>query len=169
MIYRLTCNMAAPVPREQAFTVFEDPYNLARITPPWLNFRIVSPEHVTMRQGAEIDYLIAWFGLNIKWRTVITRYDPPREFIDEQIRGPYTLWHHEHRFVAITLPDGRVGTQISDQVDYKLPLGRLGQIAHAMTVKKQLLGIFRFRQRAIAELLDVPDIAFDDPQVNAIP
>ncbi len=155
--------MTAPAPLTEVFRFFEDPRNLGRITPPWLNFRIVNPDAVRMRAGAEIDYVIRWQGLPMKWRTRIAGYNPPRSFVDEQIRGPYTLWHHEHTFEET--PNGVV---IRDQVDYRLPLGVLGRIAHAVVVKNQLLEIFRFRQKAIAEILAVPGIVFDEPRVSAV-
>jgi ligand-binding SRPBCC domain-containing protein len=155
--------MTAPAPIQRVFGFFEDPRNLGRITPPWLNFKIVDPDKVRMRAGAEIDYVIRWQGLPMKWKTVIRRYDPPFSFVDEQERGPYTLWHHEHTFAETA-----EGVVIRDQVDYKLPLGVLGEIAHAVMVKRQLLEIFRFRQKAIAEMLAVPGITFDDPKVTRI-
>jgi len=152
--------MTAPVPLAEVFRFFEDPRNLGRITPPWLNFAIVDPAGVRMRKGAEIDYVIRWQGLPMKWRTLITEYNPPMRFVDEQARGPYALWHHEHTF-----EETAEGVEIRDRVDYRLPLGPLGAIAHAVMVKRQLLEIFRFRQGAIAKILDVPRIRFDDPRV----
>jgi len=160
-MYRLECSMTAPVPLAEVFRFFEDPRNLGRITPPWLNFRIVNPAGVEMREGAEIDYIIRWQGLPLKWKTVITRHNPPRFFVDEQFRGPYSLWRHEHTFEET--PDGVV---IRDRVDYRLPFGPLGRIAHALMVKNQLLEIFRFRQKAIAEILATPGITFDEPRVD---
>jgi ligand-binding SRPBCC domain-containing protein len=153
--------MTAPVPLAEVFRLFEDPRNLARITPPWLNFRIVDPDSVHMRKGAEINYIIRWQGLPMKWKTLITEYDPPLRFVDEQKRGPYSLWHHEHTFEETA--DGVV---IRDSVTYRLPLGVLGRIAHGLMVKRQLLEIFRFRQAAIAEILKVPGITFDDPAIR---
>lgn len=146
--------MTAQAPLAEVFRFFEDPRNLGRITPPWLNFSIVDPDGVQMRAGAEIDYVIRWQGLPMKWKTVIREYDPPRRFTDEQARGPYALWHHEHTF-----EETRAGVAIGDRVDYRLPWGVLGRIAHAVVVKRQLLEIFRFRQRAIAEVLGVPGIS----------
>src|SRR5580693_5864922 len=94
VMYVLTCNMKAPVSIEAAFAVFESPYNLARITPPWLRFCITTPEQVVMRRGAEIEYRIRWLGLPVKWKTLVTEYDAPRMFKDEQARGPYRFWRH---------------------------------------------------------------------------
>src|SRR5690349_11053566 len=102
--YRLHSDMTVPVPLSEAFAFFEDPGNLARITPPWLDFRITSPERVPMRQGAEIAYRIKVAGLPLGWRTRIVEYRPPHSFLDEQISGPYRLWRHRHEFEAA--PEG---------------------------------------------------------------
>src|SRR5436309_2397181 len=122
-MYVLTCRMKAPVPIETAFAVFESPYNLARITPSWLHFRITTPQRVTIRQGAEIEYeiKIRWLGVPFSWKTVITVYEPPLRFEDEQARGPYAHWRHSHGFEQV-----EDGTVISDRVEYALPLGALG-------------------------------------------
>ena len=136
------------LPLERVFAFFEDPRNLAEITPPWLNFRILNPDSVQMRKGAEIDYQIRWLGIAMNWKTLITEYDPPLRFVDEQARGPYSYWHHEHTFEET--PDGVL---IHDCVDYKLPLGMLGDIAHAVMVRRQLEGIFDYRESAIRRLL----------------
>jgi ligand-binding SRPBCC domain-containing protein len=154
--------MTAPLPRTEVFAFFEDARNLGRITPPWLNFKIVNPEGIRMRAGAEINYVIGWMGLPIQWKTVIKDYEPPHLFIDEQASGPYSLWHHEHTF-----EETGAGVVIRDQVDYRLPLGVLGRIAHAVMVKRQLLAIFRYRQATIARILNVPGITFDTPSVRA--
>ena len=140
--------MEAPVPVEQAFRVFEDPYNLARITPPWLNFRVINQERVIMRQDAEIDYRIQWLGLPLKWKTRISEYHPPFVFVDQQEKGPYVWWHHTHSFVPV---DG--GTLVTDEVRYILPLGPLGSLAHSLMVGKQLRQIFEYRQKTLPALI----------------
>lgn len=140
--------MTAPVPLATVFRLFEDPRNLEQITPPWLNFRILDPDRVAMRAGAEIDYIIRWLCVPLKWKTNITEYDPPHQFVDEQARGPYSLWHHEHTF-----EETPAGVIIRDRVDYRLPLGVFGRIAHALLVKRQLLEIFRYRQESIQRIL----------------
>jgi ligand-binding SRPBCC domain-containing protein len=144
----LTCHMRAPVSIETAFAVFESPYNLARITPAWLGFRITTPGRVIIREGAEIEYRIGWLGLPLGWKTLFTAYDPPRLFEDEQARGPYSFWRHRHGFEAAP-----GGTIVSDYVEYALPFGALGRAVHALIVKRQLRQIFEFRQRALIPLL----------------
>jgi ligand-binding SRPBCC domain-containing protein len=155
--------MTVPLPVAEVFSFFEDARNLGRITPPWLNFRIVNPEGIRMRPGAEIDYVIGWMGVPMKWKTVIREYQPPHRFVDEQARGPYSLWHHEHTF-----EETAAGVVIRDRVDYRLPLGFLGRIAHAVTVRRQLQAIFRYRQAAIAGIFQVPGITFDEPTIATL-
>jgi ligand-binding SRPBCC domain-containing protein len=134
-------------PLAETFSVFEDPYNLAKITPPSLNFRVTSSGRVQMRKGAEIEYVIRWSGLPIRWKTLITEYDPPRNFVDEQERGPYSVWRHHHGF-----EETREGTKVTDRVEYTLPFGLLGRMVHAVIVRRQLLAIFRYRQRELGKL-----------------
>jgi hypothetical protein len=84
----------------------------------------------------------------VRWRTRIIDWSPPTQFIDLQIRGPYTLWHHQHRFEHVT-----EGTHCLDRVIYQLPLRLIGSLTHALVVKRQLLEIFRYRRKVIAENL----------------
>ncbi len=160
--YQLTCTLLAPLPVGDVFRVFENAGNLARITPPWLNFRVLTP-NIDMRPGAEIDYIIRWLGLPMRWKTVITEYAPPKFFVDMQARGPYTLWHHRHEFTET--PEG---TLVADCVDYKLPLGALGRMAHGVIVGRQLLEIFRYRQKAMPELLGVKCEEVKEPAIRRL-
>ena len=147
-VYTLEWEMTLPVSVQEAFEIFQDPYNLARITPPWLHFRITSPERVHMRRGAEIRYRISWLKIPIAWRTVIQEYEPPFYFVDHQERGPYRLWRHHH-----TLWPTEEGTVIRDRVEYALPLGLLGRITHFLIVRRQLEAIFAYRQEALFEMV----------------
>jgi ligand-binding SRPBCC domain-containing protein len=147
-MYVLSCQMKAPVPMRDAFAAFESPYNLARITPPWLRFHITTPGQVVMRRGVEIEYRIRWLGLPVHWKTIVTGYDAPRMFEDEQARGPYQFWRHHHGF-----EETAGGTIVSDHVEYALPLGVLGTLTHGLMVGRQLREIFRFRQSALIQLL----------------
>ena len=140
--------MRAPLPIAEAFAIFENPRNLARITPPALHFRIVTPGRIVMRRGAEIEYGIRVLGIPVHWKTLITRYDPPRLFEDEQASGPYKFWRHLHTF-----EEGPGGTLIADRVEYALPFGPLGGVAQVLMVGRQLRGIFEFRQRALIPIL----------------
>ncbi len=136
---------ASPLP--ETFEFFSRPENLGRITPPWLAFRMVSDDG-RMREGLRIEYRIRPLGLPQKWVSEITAYDPPHRFVDEQVKGPYARWHHEHEFREV---EG--GTEVRDTVTYELPLGPLGRLAHAVLVRRQLEGIFDYRARVLPNLL----------------
>jgi ligand-binding SRPBCC domain-containing protein len=142
--YQLRCEMIVPKPVGEVFEVFENPYNLAIITPPWLHFLVTSKQKVDMRLGAEIDYRFRWLGVPMYWRTRITAYAPPKKFIDEALKSPYVFWRHLHTFEEVP-----GGTLVRDQVDYQLPFGALGRMAHAIAVRRNLLAIFTFRQKAL--------------------
>jgi hypothetical protein len=134
---------------EHTFAIFEDPYNLAKITPRSLNFRVTSTDRIEMRKGAEIEYTIGWFGLPIHWKTIILEYDPPFRFIDEQAKGPYARWIHRHTFEST-----EQGTKINDHVEYALPFGPLGRLVHLFAVRRQLLRIFNYRQEQLGKILN---------------
>lgn len=136
------------VPRSlsDVFAFYADPDNLARITPPWLGFRILTPK-TAMRAGLQIEYRIHPLGVPQRWVSEITVWEPPHRFVDEQRRGPYRRWHHLHEFRATA-----GGTEIRDRVTYELPLGPLGRLAHGLFVRHQLESIFAFRERAVRDL-----------------
>jgi ligand-binding SRPBCC domain-containing protein len=135
-----------PLPR--VFGFFARPENLGRITPPWMDFRMLTPLPIDMCAGARIDYTIRLAAVPMRWRTLIATWEPERRFVDVQERGPYTLWEHTHAFTA---HEG--GVLIADHVRYALPLGRLGRIAHTLAVRATLAAIFDYRFRRVRELL----------------
>lgn len=147
MPHRLSRTQLIPRPVEEVFPFFADAANLQTITPDFMHFRIVTPLPIEMREGALIDYRIKLFGVPSGWRTRIERWEPGRRFVDVQLRGPYRLWHHTHEFESVA-----GGTRMTDTVDYELPLGPLGGIAHALFVGKTLTRIFDYRLTKIAEL-----------------
>jgi ligand-binding SRPBCC domain-containing protein len=97
--------------------------------------------------GRLIDNRIRLLGLPGGWRTLISTYDLPRQFVDEQIRGPYAFWHHRHRFEV-----GEAGTRVIDEVRYAMPLAGLGRLVHGLWVRPYLRRIFEFRGQVIARL-----------------
>lgn len=147
-MYKLSCSMTLPLPIADVFAFFENPANLARITPGSMGFQVITPPPLVMQRGALIDYTIRWAGLPMRWTTLITDYDPPHSFVDTQLRGPYPYWHHRHTFSET--PEG---TRIGDEVTYMLPFGPLGRVVHALLVRRQLAGIFAYRQQAIRRIL----------------
>ena len=137
-----------PRPRDQVFAFFSDATNLERITPPELRFQIVGATPIAMRPGAIIDYRIHLFAIPLRWRTLISVWEPPFEFVDVQSKGPYAEWVHQHRFAST--PDDR--TLVEDEVRFRLPFSYLG-LAGIPLVKHQLRRIFTFRHDAIAAAL----------------
>lgn len=137
-----------PLPREQVFAFFADAGNLGRITPPELNFQILTPLPIAMHPGALIDYRLQLHGVPFHWQSEITVWEPPSLFVDEQRRGPYRQWIHRHSFSDTA--DG--GTSIEDEVRYRLPLAPFGEALHPV-VRQQLERIFAYRREMVSWLL----------------
>jgi len=156
----LRTTLRIPRPREAVFPFFAAAENLERITPRELAFRIRTPLPVAMRAGTLIDYTIGLYGVPMRWRTRIARWDPPDGFTDEQLRGPYARWVHQHRFED----DGPGGTLMHDEVRYRLPLGPIGAIAHPL-VRQQLRRIFMHRQVTVLRLL-APEAPTPDVRIT---
>lgn len=148
-IYRLERTQQIQRPLDAVFSFFADATNLEAITPRFLRFRILSPTPVEMRAGARIDYAMSLFGMPVRWRTRITEWEPGVRFVDEQEAGPYAVWRHTHEFE----PQGEA-TLVRDVVDYAVPLGPLGALAHLLFVRRTLGRIFDFRRDVTGRLLD---------------
>jgi ligand-binding SRPBCC domain-containing protein len=148
-VYSLVRKQRLPYPREYVFSFFKNPENLAYITPDSLGFKILTPSPIEMRVGTLIDYTIRWLGVPVRWRTLITRFKPPVCFVDEQIKGPYSFWHHTHTF---TVSDE--GMEMTDEVRYALSFGVLGELLHKLVIRRQLEVIFDYRAKVIVGLLD---------------
>ncbi len=146
-VYVLKKDQEIPRPLNEVFAFFQDPANLAVITPKSLGFRILTPPPHEMKAGAIIDYIISLGIIPVHWRTMITDYQPPYSFVDEQLKGPYTFWHHRHIFHS----RGDT-TSIVDEIYYALPFGILGRLAHFLFVRRQLEGIFYYRADAISRI-----------------
>ena len=142
-----------PRPRDEVFAFFSDARNLDSITPPWVRFRVVTPGPIAMKAGALIDYKLRVRGFPIRWRTKITEWEPPVRFVDEQLRGPYRLWIHEHEFEP---RDG--GTLVRDRVRYAVAFDLL---VHDLFVRHDVARIFAYRTEQLlrrfgASGVDVP-------------
>jgi ligand-binding SRPBCC domain-containing protein len=137
------------LPAARAFAFYADALNLEAITPPWLAFRVATPGPIEMRSGTLIDYRLRLHGVPVRWRTRIAVWEPPERFVDVQVRGPYALWEHTHTFE----PAGEHAVVIRDRVRYALPFGPLGELAHALFVRRDLERIFDHRRRAVAYAL----------------
>ncbi len=131
-------------PIEQVFRFFASPENLNLLTPPWVNFSILSPQSIEMAVGAIIEYRIRLRGVPVTWRSEITEWQPPFAFCDVQLRGPYRFWVHRHTFEE--KPDG---TLVTDHVDYGV-LG--GALVNRLFVAGELKRIFGYRKTRLHEL-----------------
>lgn len=148
-VHRLDRKQRVNRPLDAVFAFFANPCNLDQLTPSWLHFRMLTPAPIEMRVGRQIEYVIRWRGLPIRWLTEIEDWVPGQLFVDRQIRGPYRLWHHTHSFRE----EGAV-TIVHDVVRYALPAGLAGAAVHRLIVRRDLDRIFEFRARRISELLD---------------
>ena len=132
-----------PASIDETFAFFSDAANLERLTPPWLNFRILTPPPIVMRQGLEIEYRIVLHGWPIPWRTRIDAWEPGVRFIDRQLAGPYRWWHHEHRFERVP-----GGTRVLDHVEF-VPRARW---MTARFVARDVGRIFQYRGESLPRL-----------------
>jgi ligand-binding SRPBCC domain-containing protein len=146
-IHVLKASQRLPLNPNEVFPFFAEAANLERLTPPELQFHIITSPPITMQVGTLIEYRLRLFGVPFKWLTRICRWHPPHEFVDEQLRGPYRLWVHTHRFWP---EDG--ATRMEDEVHYRLPFFPVGETAYPL-VRWQLQRIFTFRRQAIAGFL----------------
>ena len=142
---KFDCQFWLPVPRTRVFPFFADPMNLVAITPERLQFRVLTPGPIEMRQGARMEYEFRLWGLRLGWASEITAWEPMTRFVDEQRRGPYKVWIHEHLF-----EDRDGGTLITDKVIYATAGGRL---VERWIVGKELRRIFEHRERRLREIL----------------
>ncbi len=140
--------MELPLPIENTFDFFADVANLQRITPPELNFSILTPLPIAMHEGTIIDFRLSLMGVPFEWKTEISAWKPPHMFVDRQVKGPYAEWVHKHTF----RPGEENKTLMEDDVTYSLPSLPLGELAQPL-VHRQLEKIFTYRRETILRLL----------------
>lgn len=149
-MYQYTSRQELAITMEQAWTFLSDPKNLKRITPDYMGFDIISGAERKMFPGQIIQYrLTPILGIPFRWVTEITHVQEGEFFVDEQRFGPYTFWHHKH-FIKKT----ENGVVMEDIVDYKLPLGPLGWLAHVLFVRAKVKQIFDYREKALNEIFN---------------
>jgi ligand-binding SRPBCC domain-containing protein len=146
--YTLRREQKVPGTLEEVFRFYEDPHNLARITPAWLGFEVIRSTPGPLRAGTRIEYRLKWMGIPYTWRTLIEEWHPGERFVDVMERGPYILWRHLHTFQAT-----RDGVIVRDEVRYRLPGGPLGALLHWLFIRRQIEGIFDYREERVAMLL----------------
>ncbi|WP_299890833.1 SRPBCC family protein [uncultured Lacinutrix sp.] len=147
-IYRLHKKQKLPISKQEAWEFLSSPENLKTITPDYMGFNILSGADRPMFAGQIIQYIVTpVLGIKTKWVTEITHVKDGEYFVDEQRFGPYALWHHKHFIKEI---DG--GVEMEDIIDYKIPMGFLGQMVHPFLVKPKLEEIFNYRTKKLEEL-----------------
>lgn len=148
-MYQLKKKQNIPISLVEAWDFFSQPDNLGKITPPYMNFKILSRSDAgEMYPGMIITYKLSpLFSFTLKWSTEITQIKEHKYFIDNQIQGPYKIWHHEHHFKEINN-----GTEMRDILFYDVPFGFVGQILHKIFIRKRVQEIFDFREVKIKEL-----------------
>lgn len=144
-LYELRQEQWISGPIKEVFAFFSNAHNLETITPPWLNFKILSMSTPSIEKGTHIRYQLSLHGIPMRWLTEISEWNPPFLFVDEQLSGPYAHWHHTHTF-----EDHGDRTLMKDVVRYRLPFGVLGQLVHALKVGHDVQKIFAFRRDLIA-------------------
>lgn len=128
------------------FPFFSDERNLEKLTPDYLNFKVLNKSTESIQQGTIINYKLNLHGIPLRWTTLIEKWEQDEKFVDTQIKGPYSIWHHTHEF-----EDFANGTIVRDKIIYKLPLGRLGQLLGTNFVKSDVEKIFSYRKKVIAK------------------
>ncbi|HVD40050.1 MAG TPA: SRPBCC family protein [Solirubrobacterales bacterium] len=148
-VYVLERTQTVSSPIAEVFDFYGDARNLERITPPWLGFEVTTPGPIEMGVGTLIEYRLRLHRVPVRWRTRIEAWEPPRRFVDVQVKGPYSLWEHTHEFEE----DGPEATVIRDRVRYAIPFGPLGELAERVLVRRDLRRIFDYRRDAVAREL----------------
>jgi ligand-binding SRPBCC domain-containing protein len=149
-IHRLERSQIVPISLDEAWSFFSDPRNLDELTPDDMPFEITGGADEAMFAGQVITYRIRILpGVWKTWVTEITAVDESRYFIDDQRFGPYALWHHLHRFEPVQTADGEAAVKMLDRVTYALPFGIIGELTHALFVRRKLESIFDFRRQAM--------------------
>lgn len=148
-IYTLEASQELNVPLVEAWRYFSSPRNLSNITPPKMGFTITSKIDRKAYQGQIITYKVSPIPfVKSSWVTEITAVKENEFFVDEQRFGPYSMWHHEHFFEALS----NGNTLMKDKISYKIPFGIFGRIAQVLFIKKQLLSIFNYRKMKLETL-----------------
>ncbi|WP_263357082.1 SRPBCC family protein [Acidicapsa ligni] len=175
MPYTLSTSQWTPFPVELVFAFFANPGNLPHLMPKWQKAKVessrlipppprpVAPDPELRFQspaaGRDSEMVISFRPLRglpfrIGWLARITEFEWNSHFCDEQVKGPFASWSHCHLIQSETR-DSVVGTLITDEVEYNLPLGPLGAIGGAIFVRSQMEATFAYRQKRLDEILPV--------------
>ena len=143
-IYELDSTVQVARRTADVFPFFSNAFNLEKLTPPWLRFQVVTPRPIRMQVGTRIEYRLRLRGVPIRWISEITAWEPPHRFVDRQVKGPYRLWNHEHRF-----RDSDNGAICEDTVRYAVWGGAL---VNLLAVERDVKRIFDYRREKLLEI-----------------
>jgi ligand-binding SRPBCC domain-containing protein len=148
-IYYYKSEQFLPTDISPAWDFFSSAKNLARITPPELDFKILTElDDKNIYQGMLIEYIVRpLFGIALQWQTEIWKIKKPEMFVDKQLKGPYKIWEHTHEFI-----EKEKGILMKDSVKYQLPFGIIGKMAHSLFVKQKIERIFNYRKEMLQKI-----------------
>lgn len=146
--YQYKAEQFLPIDLEQAWNFFSNPKNLSTLTPKEMEFTVLTELPAAIYKNMIIDYIVKpLFAIPLKWQTEITEVDYLKYFTDVQNKGPFKLWRHKHEFFEV-----ENGVLMKDTVDYQMPFGILGTLAHSILVEKRIEGIFTYRKKVLEDL-----------------
>jgi ligand-binding SRPBCC domain-containing protein len=148
-----------PRPRGEVFEFFADPAHLDRVHPRSVRLRWLAPPPARLSAGAILDFRASLLAVPTRWRVMIREFDGPYRFVDVQLWGPFARWEHRHRFVEGPPPAGEAeapGTWVEDRITYQMPLGPVGELAHALIARRRIAALLDYRERRLRALLAAP-------------
>lgn len=147
-MYQLIRKQIVPTDMETCWDFFSSPKNLKTITPDYMGFDVLTQLPEKMYEGLMIEYRVTpLLRIPMNWITEIKYVHDERFFVDEQRKGPYKIWHHEHHFKYHPK-----GIEMTDIVSYEVPFGILGRIVHPLIVRPKLEEIFDYRFKKVEEI-----------------
>lgn len=148
-MHQFKTHQLLPISISEAWSFFSSPENLSKITPPEMDFKILTPNLPNkIYNGMLVDYMVKpIFGIKMKWKTEIMNVTQEKYFIDKQLVGPYSVWEHKHLFEA-----NQNGVLMTDIVNYKLPFGLLGKLIHFIFIRRKIESIFEYRKNVLLKL-----------------
>ncbi|MBC8052606.1 MAG: SRPBCC family protein [Sphingobacteriaceae bacterium] len=152
-MYKLKQEQFLPITLDEAWNFFATPANLNKVTPSGLVFQITSDVPDKMYEGLIITYKIKpMLNISVNWCTEITHIKEKDFFVDEQRKGPYSIWHHEHHFKAIN-----GGVLMTDLLYYDIGTGVFGWLAGKLFVHKKVNNIFKYRYQVLEQYFKKSD------------
>ncbi len=151
-MFQFNAEQFLPITISKAWEFFSSPNNLSIITPPEMDFKVLSKlDSKEIYNGMKIDYSVKpLFGISMHWQTEIFNVNDKCSFTDRQLKGPYKVWEHTHTFTEV-----KGGVMMHDVVNYQLPFWLIGNIAHSLIVKNKIEKIFVYRKQVLEKIFEI--------------